>query len=90
MTYLLVNGHEVQDYKKWKAAFDSATEMRKTAGEKSAQIFQTLDNPNKMVLLFEWDNQENAQNYFQSDRLKQAMEEAGVISKPDISFLEKV
>ena len=86
MPYMLVQ-HQVEDFAKWKAVFDSALGMRQTNGEKSAQIFHDADDPNSLTLLFEWDSLENARQYAQNPDLKAAMQKAGVTGPPNISFL---
>jgi quinol monooxygenase YgiN len=86
MAHVLVR-HRVEDPTKWQAAFDGAIEMRKSAGELSAQILHAADDPNDLVLLFEWDNLDNARNFLGSDDLKRAMEAAGVCSAPEITLL---
>ena len=86
MPYMLVQ-HQVEDFAKWKTVFDSALDMRRAGGEKSAQILHDADDVNSLTLLFEWDSLENAQQYAQNPDLKAAMQEAGVTSPPNISFL---
>ena len=81
--------HSVTDYAKWKQAFEGAIAMRKAGGEKSIRIFRTIDDPNNLVLLMEWDNLENCQKYMQSEDLQKAMQEAGVTGQPDIYFLNE-
>lgn len=52
-------------------------------------LFRTSEDPNSLVILLEWDNIENARKFVESDELKKKMEELGVITKPDIFFLDK-
>lgn len=89
MAYLLI-WHKVKDYTAWKSNFDNAAEMRKAGGEKSYQILHPDDDPNNLVLLFEWDNLDNARNYVAAPELKEAMQQAGVVEEPEIYFLEEV
>ena len=89
MAHLLIR-HKVQDFTKWKNGFDSAVEYRKGGGEKSFHIFQTADDPDNVVILFEWDSLDNTRNFLGSEDLQKAMKEAGVAEKPDIYFLEEV
>ncbi len=86
MAHILVR-HKVEDHAKWQKGFDGSIDMRKAGGELSAQVFHTAENPNDLVLLFEWDNLDNAHTFLESDELKQGMEAAGVCSAPDITFL---
>jgi quinol monooxygenase YgiN len=87
MSYMLVQ-HEVEDFARWKAVFDSKVDLRKANGEISAQIFHDAQDPNKLTLLFEWDSLDRARQYAQNPALKAAMQEAGVIVAPTIHFLK--
>lgn len=89
MTYLLVR-HKNKDYAKWKKVFDEHSATRRASGSKGARLFRNADNPNEMVLIFEWDSLEKAKKFAQSEELKKTMEQAGVIDKPDVYFLEEV
>lgn len=88
MPYLLIH-HKVENFNKWKPKFDEHGEKRRAAGSKNYQIFHSADDANNLVLLFEWDNMENARAFAESDDLKQKMKEAGVIGEPDIYFLNE-
>ena len=88
MAYMFVR-HSVQDYEAWKSIFDSVGYLRRSSGEKSYQILSQDDDSNSLVALFEWDNLDNARTYAASPELKEAMERAGVTSKPEISFLKE-
>ena len=88
MTYMIVQ-HEVEDFAQWKAVFDSNVDLRRTNGEKSAQILHDAEDPNKLTLIFEWDSLENARNYVQNPALKAAMQQAGVRTPPVFQFLNE-
>jgi len=87
MSNYMLAQHQVEDFPKWKAVFDNVADLRKANGEKSAQIFQDAENPNKLTLLFEWDSIENARAYAQNPDLAAAMQKAGVTGPPDFFFL---
>lgn len=89
MTHVMIK-HKVQDYKEWKVVFDNFAEVRKSSGEKSYRILHPSDNPNDLTLLFEWDNQKNAEKFLASTELKSTMERAGVVEEPNIQFLNEV
>ena len=89
MPYMLVR-HKVGGYAKWKSESDGGIAMRTARGEKPYRIFHTGDDPNNLVLLFEWDNLDNARRYAQSEELQQAMQRDGVAEQPDIYFLDEV
>jgi len=81
--------HKVKDYPKWKAAFDGFINTRRSGGEKSYQIFHPDDDPNNLLLVFEWDNLKNGRKFMNSKELKSTMEKAGVLEAPEAYFLEE-
>jgi len=82
--------HKVKDYEAWKAEFDSFADFRKTSGEKSHRILHPGTDRNELTLLFEWDNEQNAETFLASTELKSAMERAGVADEPSITFLNEI
>lgn len=89
MTTILIK-HPVEDYAKWKDAFDGFINYRKTGGEKSYQICRPVNEPNIVVILFEWDSVDNARTFLDSQELKDAMQQAGVAGQPEITIMETV
>ena len=87
MTTVLIK-HPIEDYAKWKTAFDAFIEFRKAGGEQSFHVSRTVNDPNTLVILFEWDNAENAMAFLDSTDLKEAMQEAGVLGPPEITMME--
>jgi len=87
MTTILIK-HPVEDYDKWKAEFDAFHDHRKASGETSFQINRPIDDPNNLVILFEWDSAENAKAFLDSTDLKEAMQRAGVLGQPEITIME--
>jgi hypothetical protein len=88
MAHLFVR-HKVKDYPAWKAVFDAFIETRRAGGEKSWQALHPDDDPNNLLLLFEWDNLDNARTFMANPELKGAMEEGGVIEPPEAYYLEE-
>ena len=81
--------HQVKDFAAWKKVFDSALEMRKSGGELSAQVYRDASDPNKVTTINKWNSLANAQKFAHSPELKAAMENAGVVGAPNISFLNE-
>ncbi len=82
--------HRVEDYSKWKPVFDEDGSRREKAGCKGWQLFHSLDDPNEIFILLEWDTKEHATKFVESEDLKKIMQKAGVITKPEIHFFEKI
>ncbi len=89
MTKVLIN-HKVNDYTAWKNSFDHFADFRRSSGEKSFRIMHPVNDPNNLTLIFDWDTQERAETFLESNELKTAMKEAGVAEKPKIQFLDEI
>ncbi len=88
MAYVIVN-HTVADYARWKALFDADGANRQAGGSRGGQLFRSADDPNEVVMLFEWDL-EQARQFSQREELRAKMQEAGVLNPPDFYFLEEI
>jgi len=49
-----------------------------------------LDDPNEIFIRLEWDTKENATGFVESEELRKIMKKAGVITKHEIHFFEKI
>ncbi len=75
---------------KYKVAdFDADGANRQAGGCKGGQLFRSADDPNEVVMLFEWDL-EKARQYSQREEVRAKMREAGVLGSPDVYFLEEI
>ncbi len=88
MASLLIQ-HQVKDYAAWKKVFDSSIDLRKSNGELSAQVYRDASDPNKITTINKWNTIANAQKFAHSPELKAAMEKAGVVGAPIVSFLNE-
>ena len=86
MAYLLVR-HTVADYAQWKPVYDAHAPVRAEAGLSEVHRLRSIDNPNEVVILFAADDVEKARAFSASPDLKETMQKAGVIDKPDLYFL---
>ncbi len=85
MPYILVR-HKVQDYARWRPLYDEHGSPRKAVGCKGTQVFRSADDPNEIIILLEWDDLAKARRFTQSPDLRDTMQRAGVLGKPDIYF----
>lgn len=77
MPYLLER-HKVRDYDRWREVFDADAAGRDAAGCRGARIFRDADDPEEVIVLFEWDDLESARGRIESATLRQKFAEAGV------------
>ncbi len=81
--------HEVADYARWKAAFDQAEGLRRTAGELSYDLLRFDDDANNLVHFSEWTSLDAARAFFQSAQVAEIRRKAGV-KEPQFCYLERL
>ena len=74
----------VEDYATFRKAFDGAEEMRKSAGALSSTVYQSVDDPNEVVVQVEFPTANAAKAFQGSQELREAMQRAGVQGPPRI------
>jgi len=87
MPYVLVR-HKVADFSKWKPVYDGHLPARQKAGLKEEHLLRNTDDPNETIILFEAADLQKAKEFAASSDLRETMQAAGVIDKPDIYFLQ--
>lgn len=85
--FILVRS-DVRDYSDWKPHFTAHLPVRAAAGLVDKQVFQDIDDPNKVTILFEATDLDRAREFTESAELRETMREHGVVGKPDIYFLK--
>ena len=88
MSHVLII-HEVADYPAWKGVFDGAAGVRHEAGERSYQVLRYETDADKIVHFSVWTSTADARRFFESPRLVQIRQEAGVKS-PEFIYLEQL
>lgn len=87
MSYLLGKA-AVEDFDEWKSAFERFGSFRTDHGQQGYQFFQNVDDPNEVVVLFEWADDEDPRAFFASEEMRERMDEAGVKGRPEMTELE--
>ena len=88
MAKLLVH-HKVQDYSAWRTIFDEDDQRRKEYGSTGFQVLKSASDPNDLTVIMDWPSVDAAKAFATSNALKEKMKDAGVISQPEITFLEE-
>lgn len=76
--------HKVKDYEKWRPFFNSDSNMRKESGLETIVVGRNLDDPNKVLIAMQASDVQKAKDFGATPRLKEVMDKAGVLTKPDI------
>ena len=81
--------HRVSDFSAWKVAYDEFDAERTSLGVRGDGVFQSDEDPNDVTVFHEFDSIESAREFADSERLKTAMQNAGVVGAPDIWFTNR-
>ena len=85
-SYMLIR-HKVRNFSEWKRGYDAHLPKRIEAGLTEKYLLRGADDPNELILLFEAKDINRAKAFTESADLKDAMQKAGVVDKPDIYTL---
>lgn len=83
---LAIVQHKVRDYATWRPHFDAHEPSRTAAGLTNPRVYRGANDPNNVVLLFDVADIARARTFAASEDLKQAMQNAGVLGAPTITF----
>jgi len=89
MPYIMVS-HKVANYAKWKRAVQKFAKFRKASGEKCFYVCRGSKDPSDLLVWCEWDTAARMKKFAASAELRNSMKDAGVTSKPVISFYSRM
>jgi quinol monooxygenase YgiN len=81
--------HEVKDYAVWRKGYDADQPNRQKAGFKVSGVYVDVKNPNLVSVIGEFPSAAAAEAFTASPKLKDVMEKAGVIGKPEVKVLTR-
>jgi quinol monooxygenase YgiN len=79
--------HQVADSAAWRKVYDAFE--REALGVRRHAVYRRVDDPNEVTVWHDFDDRVAAEAFADSDELKAAMQEAGVVSAPDIWITEE-
>ena len=74
----------VEDYAAFRKTFDSKEDMRQAAGAVKSTVYQSVDDPNEIVVQVEFPTADAAKAFSTSEGLRNAIQQAGVQGQPRI------
>ncbi len=78
--------HEVTDYAKWRKEYDGFRATQRQMGVTAQALYQSTDDPNDVTVVHDFKSEQKAKAFAASDKLKAAMEGAGVKGAPTIWY----
>lgn len=85
---LMAVTHIVKDFDAWKKSFDEHESMRTANGITLRAIGRDMKNPNKVLVFLKIDDLQKAKDFSMSTDLNEAMQKSGIISKPEIIYVD--
>ena len=79
---------KIAEYPKWRAAFDAMDPVRRQFGQTGYSVFRSASDPLELTIHTQWPSLEQARAYALSPDLKNSMQKFGVVSQPEVAFLE--
>ena len=74
----------VEDYATFRKTFDSKADMRQAAGAINSTVYQSVDDPNEVVVQVEFSTADAAKAFSPSEGLRNAIKQAGTTEEPRI------
>lgn len=88
MTRLFIR-HSVRDYDTWRKAYDAFGSQRTAMGVTGAEVFRSATDPGDVTVWHDFASIAEAQAFAALPSLKEAMQGAGVLSKPDFWYTDR-
>jgi hypothetical protein len=80
--------HRVDDYTPWRKVYDDFDSTRQQMGVTADAVFCSIDDPNDVTVTHDFDAADTARAFASSDKLREAMQNAGVQGQPEVWFAE--
>lgn len=86
--YVLAINHDVEDYERWKAVFDSFPPGE--GGARFHRLNRLVDSPDTITVVAGFERLDDALAFRDAPELKEKMGDAGVIGAPRFELYEEV
>ncbi|NIM00177.1 MAG: hypothetical protein GTN89_04600 [Acidobacteria bacterium] len=82
--------HDVEDYDRWRIEYDAFEDFRRRSGIIGHAVSRSLDAPDRVVVYHQANEVGDLRAFVESDELRDAMHEAGVVGELDIHYIRVV
>jgi len=80
----------VVDFDRWRGLFNEPSTLQEFYGSQVVRVFRSIDKPNQLVVLAEYQDLQGARQFLQSSEFQEATQRAGVTGSPHVMFAEEV
>lgn len=86
--YVLIE-HDVEEWGTFKTGFLDDLERRRRAGSKGGRVYRTANDPNKVVVLLEWQTADKAHEFVASLEINEWMQwSTSNVATPRVTVVE--
>ena len=82
--------HRVADYETWRPYYDGDIERREAAGLTEIGVFRKAGDENMVLVVWGAESPEGFKGMLSSEELKAKMQQAGVVSEPEVWIGEEM
>jgi len=83
----MIISHKVANFDTWLTGYNAAAGVRQQGGIVGAAVNQSIDDPSLAVVYHQAESPEALHAFMNAPGLKDAMQKAGVISAPEVTFV---
>ena len=87
---IMAISYTVKNYDTWKKVFDEHESTRAESGLTTRALARGIENPNKIYLFLNVADLQKAKDYSANPKLKEVRKTAGVISKPEVIYVDVI
>lgn len=80
----------VTNFDEWQRVFEEAADLRAAYGSRGVTVYRNIDRPDEAILLADYEDLDRARQLFQSPEFREAISKAGVIGRPEVTFLRSI
>jgi hypothetical protein len=82
--------HQVGDFAQWKQVYDGLRDTQKRLGVTAEAVYRAPTDRNDVTVSHDFANLDRARAFVESDELRGAMQNAGVVGEPTLWFADRV
>ncbi len=88
MAYMFARA-SIEDYARFRETFDGKEDMRRAAGATNSTVYQSVDDPNEVVIQIEFPTADEVKAFSASEALRNAQQQAGAKEPPRIVIVNE-
>lgn len=81
--------HEVDDYDAWRSVYDEFDTERRSMGVTGDAVYRGVDDGRQVTVWHDFASRDEADAFVGSDRLRDVMQRAGVVGRPDVWLVDE-